>query len=117
MIFIAGEILARVLLNRLIPTITQEKKQQQQTNKQQQQNHARMPVWVHVQQRGDRHDLRAEADSEEMQNMGLEAAFVDLTNAFDTLAAMDCGKSWRALAIPPPPFLTILCQLHESQKG
>ena len=50
---IAGKILARVLLNRLIPTIAQE--------------NARKPMCVQVQQRDRRHDLRAEADTEEMQ--------------------------------------------------
>ena len=31
---------------------------------------------------------------------------------------MDCGKSWRALAVPPKKkFLTILRQLHEGQQG
>ena len=29
---------------------------------------------------------------------------------------MDCGKSWRALAVPSK-FLTILRQLHEGQQG
>ena len=29
---------------------------------------------------------------------------------------MDCGKSWRALAVPPK-FLTILRQLHEGQQS
>ena len=29
---------------------------------------------------------------------------------------MDCGKSWRALAVPPK-FLTIFRQLHEDQQG
>ena len=29
---------------------------------------------------------------------------------------MDCGKSWRALAVPPQ-FLTILRQFHEGQQG
>ena len=51
---IAGKILTRALLNRLIPTIAQE-------------IFARKPVWVQVQQRDRRHDLRAEADTGEMQ--------------------------------------------------
>ena len=50
---IAGKLLARVLLNRFT---------NDSTGKQ-----ARKPVWVQVQQRGDKHDLRAEGDSGEMQ--------------------------------------------------
>ena len=50
-----------------------------------------------------------------VQKMGLHAAFVDLTKALILSAVMDCGKSWRALAVPPPPFLIILRQLHEGQ--
>ena len=33
-------------------------------------------------------------------NMGLYAAFVDLTKASDTVSRVDCGKSWCALAVP-----------------
>ena len=50
---IAGKILACILLNRLILTIAQE--------------NTRKPVQVQVQQRDHRHDLRAEADTGEMQ--------------------------------------------------
>ena len=53
LVSIAGTTLARVLLNRLIPTIAQE--------------NARKPVLVTVQRRDRRHDLRAEADTGEMQ--------------------------------------------------
>ena len=46
------------------------------------------------------------------QNMGLYAAFVDLTKAFD-------DGLWKILARLgcPPKFLTILRQLHEGQQG
>ena len=45
-------------------------------------------MWVQVQQRDRGHDLRAEEDTGECreQNLGLHAAFVDLTQAFDTVS-------------------------------
>ena len=52
LISIAGKILARVLLNRLIPTIAQENTPESQCQ---------------VQQRDRKHDLRAEADTTKMQ--------------------------------------------------
>ena len=50
------------------------------------------------------------------QNMGLYAAFVDLTKAFDTVSR---DGQWKILARLgcPPKFLTILSQLHEGQRG
>ena len=50
------------------------------------------------------------------QKLGLHAAFVDLTKAFDTVS---CGGLLKILARLgcPPKFLTILCQLHEGQQG
>ena len=49
------------------------------------------------------------------QNMGLFAAFVDLTKAFDTV---NRDGQWKILVCLgcPPTFLTILCQLHEGQQ-
>ena len=47
--------------------------------------HARKPVWVQVQQRDRRHDLRAEADTGEKQRTE-HAALIDLTEAFDTVS-------------------------------
>ena len=49
------------------------------------------------------------------QNMGLYAAFVDLTKAFDTVS---CDELWKILAplCCPPEFLTILRQSHEGQQ-
>ena len=49
------------------------------------------------------------------QNMGLYAAFVDLTKAFDTISR---GGLWNILARHgcPPKFFTILRQLHEGQQ-
>ena len=50
------------------------------------------------------------------QNMGLYAAFVDLSKAFDTVSRDGLLKI-RARLGCPPKFLTILCQLHEGQQG
>ena len=49
------------------------------------------------------------------QNMGLYAAFVDLTMAFDIVS---CDGLWKILACLgcPPKFLTILRQLDEGQQ-
>ena len=48
------------------------------------------------------------------QNMGLYAAFVDLTEAFDTVGRDGLGKILARLGCPTK-FLTILRQLHEGQ--
>ena len=50
------------------------------------------------------------------QNIGLYAAFVDLTKAFDTVSR---DRLWKIMARLgcPPKFLTILCQFHEGQQG
>ena len=80
--------------------------------------HARKPVWVQVQRRNDRRDLRAETNSWEgkrrEQNMGLYAAFVDLTKAFDIVSRDGLWKLVARLGCPRK-FLTILRQLHEGQ--
>ena len=85
---IAGKILARALLNRLIPTIAQENTPESQCGFRSNRGTADM-ICV----------LRQIQEKCREQNMGLYAAFVDLTEAFDTV--MDCEKSWRALAVPP----------------
>ena len=58
--------------------------------------------------------LRQTQDKCREQNMGLYAAFVDLTKAFDTVRR---DGLWKILARHgcPPKFLTILRQLHEGQ--
>ncbi|XP_076467573.1 uncharacterized protein LOC143298578 [Babylonia areolata] len=50
------------------------------------------------------------------QNMGLYAAFVDLTKAFDTVSR---DRLWKVLTKLgcPPKFLAVLKQLHEDQRG
>ena len=66
--------------------------------------HCRKPVWVQVQQRNRIHDLRAEADTGEMQRTEhryIYAAFVGLTNSFDTVSR---NGLWKFLADIPPPI-------------
>ena len=46
------------------------------------------------------------------QNMGLYAAFIDLTKAFDTVSREGLWKVLMKLGCPPK-FLEILQQLHE----
>ena len=48
------------------------------------------------------------------QNVGLYAAFVDLTKAFDTVSRDGLWKILARLGCPPK-FLTILRQLNEGQ--
>ena len=49
------------------------------------------------------------------QNIGLDAAFVDLTKAFDTISRDGLWKTLARLCCPPK-FLTILRRLHEGQQ-
>ena len=49
------------------------------------------------------------------QNLGLYAAFVDLTKAFDTVSRDELLKILACLGCPPK-FLTILCLLHKVSK-
>ena len=60
--------------------------------------------------------LRQIQEKRREQNMGLNAAFVDLTKAFDTVSR---GGLWKILARLgcPPQFLTILRQFHEGHQG
>ena len=50
------------------------------------------------------------------QNMGLYAALVELTKAFDIISRDGLWKLLARLGCPPK-FLTILRQLHEGQQG
>ena len=60
--------------------------------------------------------LRQIQEKSRKQNIGLYAAFVDLTKAFDTVSH---DGRWKVLSHLgcPPKFLTILCQLNEGQQG
>ncbi|WP_293703594.1 hypothetical protein, partial [Thiolapillus sp.] len=82
----AGKILARVLLNRLIPTIAQENTPESQCGFRSNRGTVDM-IFV----------LRQIQEKCREQNMGLYAAFVDLTLILS--AVMDRGKSWRILAV------------------
>ena len=86
---IASKILARVLLNRLIPTIAQENTPESQCGFRSNRGTVDM-IFV----------LRQVQEKCREQNIGLYAAFVHLTKAFDAVSRMNCGKSWRALAVP-----------------
>ena len=79
---IAGKILVRVLLNRLIPTIAQENTPESQCGFRSNRGTADM-IFV----------LRQIQEKCREQNMGLYAALIQS-------AVMDCGKSWLALAVP-----------------
>ena len=92
---VAGKILARLLLNRLIPTIAQGNKPESQCGFRSDKGTVDM-IFV----------LRQIQEKFREQNMGLYAAFVDLTLILS--AVMDRGKSWRTLDVPqishhPPP--------------
>ena len=50
------------------------------------------------------------------QNMGIYAAFVDLTKTFGTVSHDGLWKILARLGYPPK-FLTILRQLHDGQQG
>ena len=98
---IAGKILARVLLNRLILTIAQENMPESQCGFRF--NRGMTDTILVLRQC-------------RKQSISLYAAFVDLTKAFDTVSH---DGLWKILAHLdcPPEFLTILCQLHEGQQG
>ena len=74
LISIAGKILARVLLNRLIPTIAQENTPESQCEFRSNRGTVDMIVLRQIQEKC------------REQNMGHYAAFVDLTKAFDTVS-------------------------------
>ena len=98
---IAGKILARVLLNRLIPMIAQENSPESQCGFRFNRGAVDM-IFVLRQIQGKRRE----------QNMCLYAAFVDLTKAFDTVSHDGLWKILACLGCSPK-FLTIFHQLHE----
>ena len=102
---IAGKILARVLLNRLLPTIAQENTPESPCGFMYNRGTVDM-IFV----------LRQIQQKCREQNIGLYAAFVDLTKAFDNVSR---DGPWKILARLgcPPKFLTILRQLHKDQQG
>ena len=102
---IAGKILARILLNRLIPTMAQENTPESQCGFRSNRETVDMSLV-----------LRQILKKCRKQNMCLYAVFVDLTRAFDTVS---CDRLWEILARFgfPPKFLTVLRHLHEGQQG
>lgn len=102
---IAGKILARVLLDRLIPIIAEEVLPESQCGFRANRGTTDM-IFV----------LRQLQEKCREQNMGLYVAFVDLTKAFDTVSRDGLWKILAKLGCPPK-FLAILRQLHEDQRG
>ena len=101
---IAGKILVRVLLNRLILMLAQEDMPDSQCRFRS--NRRTVDIFF---------VLRQIQEKCREQNMGLYAVFVDLTKAFDTVSRDGLWKILARLGCPrpSPQFLTILRQLHE----
>ena len=95
---VSGKIMARVLLNRLLPTIAQENTPESQRNR--------------------RHDLRAEADTGEMQRTEHRSicSFLGSDQGFGTVSRDGPWKSLARLGFPAK-FLTNLRQLHGGQNS
>ena len=102
---IAGKTLPRLLLIKFTPTIAQENTPESQCGFKSNRGTVDM-IFV----------LRKIQDKCREQNMGLYAAFVDLTKAFDTISREGLWKILARLGCPPK-FITILRQLHEGQQG
>lgn len=102
---IAGKILARVILDRLIPTVAEENLPESQCGFRANRSTTDM-TFV----------LRQIQEKCREQNVGLYAAFIDLTKAFDTVSR---DGLWRILVRLgcPPKLLQILQQLHKGQMG
>ena len=103
---IAGRIMTRVFLNRLIPMIAQQSTPESQCGLRSNRGTVDM-IFV----------LRQIQEKCREQNMGLYATFVDLTKAFDTVSRDGLWKILARLGCPPPQFLIIFRQLHEGQQG
>ncbi|KAK2573141.1 RNA-directed DNA polymerase from mobile element jockey [Acropora cervicornis] len=101
----AGKILARVLLDRLIPAIVEEVLPESQCGFRANRG---TTVMIFV--------LRQIQEKCREQNMALYAAFMDLTKAFDTVSREGLWRILGKLGCPPR-FLSILQQLHIGQKG
>ena len=102
---IAGKILARVLLNRLIPTIAEDHLPETQCGFRANRGTTDM-VFV----------LRQLQEKCREQNKGLYITFVDLTKAFDTVSRKGLWLIMERLGCPPK-FLSMITQLHEDQTG
>ena len=101
---IAGKVLARVLLNRFVPTIAEEILPESQCGFRANRGTTDM-VFV-----------RQPQEKYREQNMGLYATFIDLTKAFDKVSRTGLWLILKRLACPPE-FLQMVIQLHENQRG
>ncbi|XP_063588714.1 uncharacterized protein LOC134765849 [Penaeus indicus] len=102
---IAGKILARVLLNRLVPTIAKDHLPEIQCGFRTNRGTTDM-VFV----------LRQLQEKCREQNKGLYMTFVDLTKAFDTVSRKGLWMIMEHLGCPPK-FLSMVIQLHDDQRG
>ena len=104
-ISIADKILARILLNRLVPSIAAENIPESQCGFRSNRGTTDM-VFV----------LRQLQEKCREQNKGLYITFVDLTKAFDTVSRDGLWQILKSLGCPPK-FLNMIIQLHEDQRG
>ena len=102
---IAGKILARILLNRLVPTIAEDNTPESQCGFRRNRSTTDM-VFV----------LRQLQEKCREQNKGLYVSFVDLTKAFDTVSRKGMWQIMERLGCPPR-FLNMVIQLHDDQRG
>lgn len=102
---IAGKILARVLLNRLVPTIAEDNTPESQSGFRANRGTTDM-VFI----------LRQLQEKCREQNKGLYVTFVDLTKAFDTVSRTGLWLILERLGCPTK-FLQMVIQLHENQRG
>ena len=101
---IAGKVLARVLLKRLVPTIAEDILPESQCSFRANRGTTDMVF------------LRQLQEKCREQNMGLYATFIDLTKAFDTVSRTGLWLILERLGCPPK-FLQMVMQLHENQRG
>ncbi|GFS21415.1 RNA-directed DNA polymerase from mobile element jockey-like protein [Elysia marginata] len=102
---IAGKVLARILLNRLVSTIAEENLPESQCGFRSNRGTTDM-VFV----------LRQLQEKCREQNKGLYITFVDLTKAFDTVSRTGLWRILERLGCPPK-FLQMVIQLHQNQQG
>ncbi|KAL0153663.1 hypothetical protein M9458_051028 [Cirrhinus mrigala] len=102
---IAGKILTRLLLNRLVPAIAEDHLPESQCGFRANRSTTDM-VFV----------LRQLQEKCREQNRGLYITFVDLTKAFDTVSRQGMWQILERLGCPPK-FLNMIIQFHEDQKG
>ena len=102
---IAWKILARILLNRLVPTIAEDNTPESQCGFRRNRSTTDM-VFV----------LRQLQEKCRVQNKGLNVSSVDLTKAFDTVSRKGMWQIMERLGCPPR-FLNMVIQLHDDQRG